>query len=59
MADEQVLTSGKSKYEISYDLMRTLLLASDGPRHEATRNEILEHYAKARSAVYGSGSSKF
>lgn len=58
MADE-VVAAGKSKYEITLELMYKLLLAKDGPKHEGTRNEILDHYAKARCAVYGSGDSKF
>ena len=59
MADENVVASGKSKQEVAYLLMRDLLLASDGPKNQATRNEILNHYAIARSAVQGSGGSKF
>ena len=58
MADE-VVAAGKSKQEVTFMLMRSLLHASDGPANKATRNEILDHYAKARNAVSGGGSAKF
>ena len=59
MSDKKVVAAGKSQYEVTFELMNKLLFAADGPEHEATRNDILKHYSAARSAVWGTGDTKF
>lgn len=52
MADD-VIAAGKSKEEIAYGLMINLMTnASDKPANPS-RQDYLNHFAAARSVVYG------
>lgn len=51
MADEKVVAAGKSKEEVTFDLMLRLLNSGDGAGRDATRIQILEHYSAASRVV--------
>ncbi len=51
MADKKVVAAGKSPEEVAYEVMMLLLHSNDGPGHEMTRRDILNHYKAAALVV--------